>query len=69
MIADVKVGLVLVDDAFAFINPAIEFIHDEILVKVSSCFFSQGKKNAFHIQFGFFLTFVISLKTVSIIYY
>ncbi|CAF4932427.1 uncharacterized protein LOC125048916 [Pieris napi] len=35
MIADVKVGLVLVDDAFSFINPAIEFIHDEVLVKLS----------------------------------
>lgn len=38
MIADVKVGLVLVDDAFSFINPAIEFIHDEVLVKVSFVF-------------------------------
>ncbi|CAK1551220.1 unnamed protein product [Leptosia nina] len=35
MIADVTVGLVLQDDAFSFINPAIEFIHDEVLVKLS----------------------------------
>ncbi|CAH0715397.1 unnamed protein product, partial [Brenthis ino] len=33
--ADVNVGLVLKDDAYAFINPGIEFIHDEVLVKLS----------------------------------
>lgn len=35
MTADVKVGLVLEDDAYSFINLGIEFIHDEVLVKVS----------------------------------
>ncbi|CAH0585591.1 unnamed protein product [Chrysodeixis includens] len=35
MIADVKVGLVLEDDAFSLINPGIEFTHDEVLVKLS----------------------------------
>ncbi|XP_075978131.1 uncharacterized protein LOC142977888 [Anticarsia gemmatalis] len=35
MIADVNVGLVLEDDAFSFINPGIEFTHDEVLVKLS----------------------------------
>ncbi|XP_035440270.1 uncharacterized protein LOC118269322 [Spodoptera frugiperda] len=35
MIADVRVGLVLEDDAFSFINPGIEFTHDEVLVKLS----------------------------------
>lgn len=34
MTADVNVGLVLEDDAFSFINPSIEFMHDEVLVKV-----------------------------------
>ncbi|CAG4971405.1 unnamed protein product [Colias eurytheme] len=31
----VNVGLVLEDDAFSYINPGIEFIHDEVLVKLS----------------------------------
>ncbi|XP_037294339.1 uncharacterized protein LOC115439839 isoform X2 [Manduca sexta] len=35
MTADVNVGLVLEDDAFSFINPGIEFTHDEVLVKLS----------------------------------
>ncbi|XP_038209965.1 uncharacterized protein LOC119830866 [Zerene cesonia] len=35
MIADVNVGLVLEDDAFSYINPGIEFTHDEVLVKLS----------------------------------
>uniref|UniRef100_A0A2A4JEJ4 Uncharacterized protein n=1 Tax=Heliothis virescens TaxID=7102 RepID=A0A2A4JEJ4_HELVI len=35
MIADVRVGLVLEDDAFSFINPDIAFTHDEVLVKLS----------------------------------
>ncbi|KAL0838682.1 hypothetical protein ABMA28_016753 [Loxostege sticticalis] len=35
MTADVNVGLVLEDDAFSFINPSIEFMHDEVLVKLS----------------------------------
>lgn len=35
MTADVNVGLVLEDDAFSFINPGIEFVHDEVVVKVS----------------------------------
>ncbi|XP_052741476.1 uncharacterized protein LOC112048215 [Bicyclus anynana] len=35
MSADVTVGLVLEDDAFSFINPSIEFNHDEVLVKLS----------------------------------
>lgn len=35
MTADVNVGLVLKDDAFSFINPEIEFLHDEVVVKVS----------------------------------
>ncbi|RVE50900.1 hypothetical protein evm_004467 [Chilo suppressalis] len=35
MTADVNVGLVLEDDAFSFINPGIEFVHDEVLVKLS----------------------------------
>lgn len=35
MIADVNVGLVVEDDAFSFINPGIEFTHDEVLVKLS----------------------------------
>lgn len=34
MIADVNVGLVLEDDAFSFINPGVDFVHDEVLVKV-----------------------------------
>lgn len=35
MTADVNVGLVLEDDAFSFINPGIEFTHDEVLLKLS----------------------------------
>ncbi|XP_050684692.1 uncharacterized protein LOC126979431 [Leptidea sinapis] len=35
MIADVNVGLAIENDVFTFINPGIEFIHDEILVKLS----------------------------------
>ncbi|CAG9786851.1 unnamed protein product [Diatraea saccharalis] len=35
MTADVNVGLILEDDAFSFINPGIEFVHDEVLVKLS----------------------------------
>ncbi|XP_059052180.1 uncharacterized protein LOC131846793 [Achroia grisella] len=35
MTADVDVGLVLEDDAYSFINPGIEFTHDEVLVKLS----------------------------------
>lgn len=38
MSADVNVGLVLEDDAFSFINPRIEFVHDEVVVKVSVIF-------------------------------
>lgn len=34
MTADVTVGLALDDDAFSFINPGIDFTHDEVLVKV-----------------------------------
>ncbi|CAH2096027.1 unnamed protein product [Euphydryas editha] len=33
--ADVNVGLVIEDDAYSFINPGIEFSHDEVLVKLS----------------------------------
>ncbi|XP_026327729.1 uncharacterized protein LOC113236015 isoform X2 [Hyposmocoma kahamanoa] len=33
--ADVNVGLVLKDDAFSFINPEMEFLHDEVVVKLS----------------------------------
>ncbi|XP_052753332.1 uncharacterized protein LOC113520805 [Galleria mellonella] len=33
--ADVDVGLVLEDDAYSFINPGIDFTHDEVLVKLS----------------------------------
>ncbi|XP_047533560.1 uncharacterized protein LOC125068470 [Vanessa atalanta] len=33
--ADVNVGLVIEDDAYSFINPGIEFTHDEVLVKLS----------------------------------
>ncbi|XP_061716306.1 uncharacterized protein LOC133524352 isoform X1 [Cydia pomonella] len=33
--ADVNVGLIVDDDAFSFINPGIEFSHDEVLVKLS----------------------------------
>ncbi|XP_039753598.1 uncharacterized protein LOC120628961 [Pararge aegeria] len=35
MTADVSVGLVLEDDAFSYVNPGIEFNHDEVLVKLS----------------------------------
>ncbi|KAJ8722202.1 hypothetical protein PYW08_004604 [Mythimna loreyi] len=35
MIADVRVGLMLEDDAYSIINPDIEFTHDEVLVKLS----------------------------------
>ncbi|KAJ0176510.1 hypothetical protein K1T71_007689 [Dendrolimus kikuchii] len=35
MTADVNVGLVLEDDAFSFVNPGIDFMHDEVLVKLS----------------------------------
>ncbi|XP_060803402.1 uncharacterized protein LOC106138281 [Amyelois transitella] len=35
MTADVEVGLVLKDDAYSFINPGIQFVHDEVLVKLS----------------------------------
>ncbi|VVC97537.1 unnamed protein product [Leptidea sinapis] len=35
MIADVNVGLAIENDVFTFINPGIEFIHDEVLVKLS----------------------------------
>lgn len=41
MIADVRVGLSLEDDAFSFINPGIEFVHDEVLIKVIKKFFSS----------------------------
>ncbi|XP_049694036.2 uncharacterized protein LOC110372846 isoform X2 [Helicoverpa armigera] len=34
-VKDVRVGLVLEDDAFSFINPDIDFTHDEVLVKLS----------------------------------
>ncbi|XP_061383802.1 uncharacterized protein LOC116770377 [Danaus plexippus] len=35
MTADVNVGLILEDDAFSFINPGIDFLHDEVLLKLS----------------------------------
>ncbi|XP_053609829.1 uncharacterized protein LOC128674874 [Plodia interpunctella] len=35
MTADVEVGLVLQDDAYSFINPGIQFVHDEVIVKLS----------------------------------
>ncbi|XP_068633116.1 uncharacterized protein [Battus philenor] len=35
MTADVNTGLVMEDDAFSFINPGIDFIHDEVIVKLS----------------------------------
>ncbi|CAH2048704.1 unnamed protein product, partial [Iphiclides podalirius] len=35
MTADVNVGLVMEDDAFSFINPGIDFVHDEVIVKLS----------------------------------
>lgn len=35
MTADVNIGLVIEDDAFSFINPGIDFAHDEVLVKVT----------------------------------
>lgn len=35
MTADVNIGLVIEDDAFSFINPGIDFAHDEVLVKLS----------------------------------
>lgn len=35
MMADLNVGLVLEDDAFSFINPSIDFTHDEVIVKLS----------------------------------
>ncbi|KAM3965153.1 LOW QUALITY PROTEIN: uncharacterized protein ACR2FA_000546 [Aphomia sociella] len=35
MTADVDVGLVLQDDVYTFINPGIDFTHDEVLVKLS----------------------------------
>lgn len=34
MTAEVNVGLVMEDDAFSFINPGIDFVHDEVIVKV-----------------------------------
>lgn len=38
MTADVNVGLTIEDDAFSFINPGVEFSHDEVLVKVNTHF-------------------------------
>ncbi|XP_045536581.1 uncharacterized protein LOC106717746 [Papilio machaon] len=35
MTADVNVGLVMEDDVFNFINPGIDFVHDEVIVKLS----------------------------------
>ncbi|KAL4716741.1 hypothetical protein ACJJTC_004860 [Scirpophaga incertulas] len=36
MIADVSIGLILDDDdAYSYINPSIEFLHDEVIVKLS----------------------------------
>lgn len=40
MSADVSVGLTLDDDAFSYINPGIEFAHDEVLVKVRIDFYT-----------------------------
>lgn len=32
--ADVSVGLIIDDDAFSLINPSIDFVHDDVNVKV-----------------------------------
>ncbi|XP_041979092.1 uncharacterized protein LOC121733060 [Aricia agestis] len=35
LVAEVNVGLVIEEDAYSFINPGIDFTHDEVLVKLS----------------------------------